>query len=154
MYGIAVALRVADTLSEVVPIVGCPVDKLDENEVLGIGHVEGVDWPELFEVVSAVLPADPFREEFPLLLVAKFSEVPELEFLPEFVPVDRDFFVGGSPWAVVNEFRLPWDGLLLFSDLDRLFVVEGGEIPPLFAGTLRRKPIITEAMASQCPDVV
>lgn len=84
-------------------------------------------------------------------MATELSELREFVFLEEFVPPDRDFLVGGSPWAVVNEFRLPWDGLLLFSDLDRLFVVEG-DIPPfvehpVFAGTLRRRPIITDAIA-------
>jgi len=48
------------------------------------------------------------------------EEQAELPFAP-LVEVPRDFFVGGSsrepPFI---EFRLPWDGLLLFSFLERL----------------------------------
>lgn len=56
------------------------------------------------------------------------EEQEELPFAP-LVEVPRDFFVGGSsrepPFI---EFRLPWDGLLLFSFLKRLLdvlVVDG-----------------------------
>lgn len=51
---------------------------------------------------------------------AEFDEEQLLPFAP-LVEVPRDFFVGGSsrepPFI---EFRLPWDGLLLFSFLKRL----------------------------------
>lgn len=51
----------------------------------------------------------------------------ELPFAP-LVEVPRDFFVGGSSRPVI-EFRLPWDGLLLFSFLERL--LDDDDDPPV-----------------------
>lgn len=73
----------------------------------------------------------------------------ELLPFPPLVEVPRDFFVGGSSRVPpFIEFRLPWDGLLLFSLLERLLDddapvdsdwLEGvGE----FTGALRRRPIV------------
>lgn len=82
------------------------------------------------------------------VLVVEQEEL--LPFAP-LVEVPRDFFVGGSsrepPFI---EFRLPWDGLLLFSFLKRLLdddvlVVDGDwleGVGELFTGALRRRPII------------
>lgn len=66
-----------------------------------------------------------------------------------FVDVPRDFFVGGSSRVACIEFRFPWDGLLLFSDLERLlepledWLDRDGE---LFTVTLRRSPIVALAI--------
>lgn len=79
------------------------------------------------------------------------EEQAELPFAP-LVEVPRDFFVGGSSRELLFiEFRLPWDGLLLFSFLERL--LDDDDVPAvdddwlegvgeLFTGALRRKPII------------
>lgn len=73
--------------------------------------------------------------------------------LVAFVDVPRDFLVGGSSRALAFiEFRLPWDGLLLFSDLERLLdePVADADCPDgvgeLFTGTLRRSPIVALAI--------
>lgn len=83
--------------------------------------------------------------------------VPVVPF-PPVVEVPRDFFVGGSSRAPFTEFRLPWDGLLLFSDLERLLDIvpvdadddwlEG--IGELFTGTRRRRPIVAVAIIPSC----
>lgn len=78
-----------------------------------------------------------------------------LPFAP-LVEVPRDFFVGGSsreplPTLPFIEFKLPWDGLLLFSLLERLLdallpdTVDGDwpeGVGELFTGARRRRPII------------
>lgn len=81
------------------------------------------------------------------------DEPPPPPFAP-LVEVPRDFLVGGSsrgPPLPFIEFRLPWDGLLLFSLLERLLddvpaVAVDGDWPEgvgeLFTGALRRSPII------------
>lgn len=96
------------------------------------------------------------------------EEVEEPPFVP-LVEVPRDFFVGGSSRELPPfiEFRLPWDGLLLFSFLERLLddvpllplplllvvvvllavvIAADGDWPEgvgeLFTGALRRRPII------------
>lgn len=83
---------------------------------------------------------DAFEEDEDVALVA-------------FVDVPRDFLVGGSSRALAFiEFRLPWDGLLLFSDLERLpdEPVADADCPDgvgeLFTGTLRRSPIVALAI--------
>lgn len=71
------------------------------------------------------------------------------EPLVALVDVPRDFLVGGSSRGI--ELRLPWDGLLLFSDLERLLDEPVDEDWPdgvgeLFTGTLRRSPIVALAI--------
>lgn len=89
---------------------------------------------------------------------AEFEEVGQEELLPfpPLVEVPRDFFVGGSSRVPFIEFRFPWDGLLLFSLLERLLDAlvavdndwfEG--IGELFTGALRRRPIVV-ALAILC----
>jgi len=84
------------------------------------------------------------------------EEVEQLLFFPPLVDVPRDFFVGGSSRVPpFIEFRLPWDGLLLFSLLERLldaFVVDNDwpeRVGELFTGALRRRPIVV-ALAILC----
>lgn len=93
---------------------------------------------------------------------AEFEDVGQEELLPfpPFVEVPRDFFVGGSSRVPpFIEFRLPWDGLLLFSLLERLLddddalVVVDSDwlegVGELFTGALRRRPIVV-ALAISC----
>lgn len=78
------------------------------------------------------------------------------QLFPPLVEVPRDFFVGGSSRVPpFIEFKLPWDGLLLFSLLERLLDdapvdsdwLEG--VGELFTGALRRRPIVV-ALAISC----
>lgn len=52
----------------------------------------------------------------------------------------RDFLAGAGSSRQFNEFKFPCDGLLLFSDRDRLDVV-GGDGAGGFTGTRRRRPM-------------
>lgn len=99
------------------------------------------------------LDTDPPR----LLEVGLTSGDEELEDAEEaalvaLVDVPRDFLVGGSsreePFI---EFRFPWDGLLLFSDLERLLDPPEADTDwpdgvGEFTGTLRRSPIVALAI--------
>lgn len=87
---------------------------------------------------------------------AELEEVGQPLFFPPLVEVPRDFFVGGSSRVLFIEFKLPWDGLLLFSLLERLLdapVVVDSDwldgVGELFTGALRRRPIVI-ALAILC----
>lgn len=92
------------------------------------------------------------------------EEVGQEELLPfpPLVEVPRDFFVGGSSRVPpFIEFRLPWDGLLLFSLLERLLDDDDDDdalvvdsdwlegVGELFTGARRRRPIVV-ALAISC----
>lgn len=107
--------------------------------------------PRLFEIWLSV--------EILVVVEMEDEEVGQEELLPfpPLVEVPRDFFAGGSSRVPpFIEFRLPWDGLLLFSLLERLLddddVVDSDwleGVGELFTGALRRKPIVV-ALAILC----
>ena len=118
---------------------------------------------ETDEVAAEVLPlcafdldTDPPRLFDDGLVSGDVELEDDEELLVALVDVPRDFFAGGSSRCI--ELRLPWDGLLLFSVLERLLpLVPDEEEPPadadwpdgvgeLFTGTLRRSPIVALAI--------
>jgi len=105
--------------------------------------------PRLFEIGLSV-------EILVVVEIEDVEEVGQLLFFPPLVEVPRDFFVGGSSRVLFIEFKLPWDGLLLFSLLERLLdapVVVDSDwldgVGKLFTGALRRRPIVI-ALAILC----
>lgn len=109
---------------------------------------------ELLLFCAFDLDTDPPPRLFDDGLVSGDVELEDEELLVALVDVPRDFFAGGSSRCM--ELRLPWDGLLLFSVLERLLLLLLDEPPvdadwpdgvgELFTGTLRRSPIVALAI--------
>lgn len=129
----------------------------DMSDMFGVA-VQLADSTPLFDAASVVDTGD--ADTFVCILDLEMD--PRLfddgltsgddEVFVALVEVPRDFFVGGSSREAFIEFKLPCEGLLLFSDLERLLDpldwLDG--VGELFTGTLRRSPIVPLAIILGC----
>ena len=131
-----------DAYVDMSDMLGAAGQLVDSTLLLDAASVVDTADGDAFEANLETDPPRPFDEG-----LTSGDEDDAEEAFEALVEVPRDFLVGGSSRDAFIEFRLPWDGLLLFSDLERLLdVAWPAGVGELFTGTLRRSPIVALAI--------